>query len=164
MEIANVQRVVEGLREKGKTLCSAESCTGGWIAKAVTDIAGASRVFRGGVVSYTNDVKRVVLGVSPQSLEREGAVSEPVARQMAEGARLLLHADIAVSTTGEAGPEGGTVGLVYIALSAAEGTWCNAYRFDGDRTEVRRAAVEQALGSVLEYLETGTVSAHGLFP
>lgn len=152
MEITNVRRVVDALREKGKTLCSAESCTGGWIAKAVTDIAGASGVFRGGVVSYTDDVKRVVLGVSPQTLARDGAVSESTARQMAEGARLLTHSDIAVSTTGEAGPAGDTVGLVYIALSAGDGTWCREYRFDGDRAQVRRAAVEQAMAVILEYL------------
>ena len=116
------------LRERGETLSAAESCTGGLLAKRITDLPGSSAVFRGGVVSYTNEVKERVLGVPRELLEEYGAVSEPVARAMAQGCRALCGSDIAVSVTGVAGPDsderGNPVGLAYIGLATAEGTLC----------------------------------------
>ena len=116
------------LRERDMTLSAAESCTGGLIAKRITDLPGSSAVFKGGVVSYTNAVKENVLGVPHALLEAHGAVSEPVARAMAEGCRRLCGSDLAVSVTGVAGPDsderGTPVGTVFIALAGAEGTVC----------------------------------------
>lgn len=150
------KQAVAALKAAGKTLSTAESCTGGLIAKKVTDVSGASAVFHGGVVSYVNAVKRVVLGVSPQDLEKYGAVSETVARQMAAGARLLLHTDLAVSTTGVAGPDrddfGNDVGTVYIALADSAQTLCYLCRFEGSRSQIRTAAADFALFLVVRYL------------
>lgn len=116
------------LKEQGKTLSAAESCTGGLIAKRITDLPGSSAVFKGGVVSYTNAVKEQVLGVPHALLEEYGAVSEPVAKAMAEGCRRLCGSDIAVSVTGVAGPDrderGNEVGLAFIGLATAQGTFC----------------------------------------
>lgn len=117
--------VVEYLRTTGQTLACAESCTGGLIAKRITDIAGCSDVFLGGCVTYANEAKERLLGVSHDSLERFGAVSEQVAREMARGVRERLGTDIGVSATGIAGPGGGTaekpVGTVYVGISTAKG-------------------------------------------
>lgn len=126
IDIGNLENaVVEYLREKGLTLACAESCTGGLIAKRVTDIAGCSDVFLGGCVTYANEAKERLLGVSHASLEQFGAVSEQVAKEMARGVRERLGADIGVSATGIAGPGGGSeekpVGTVYIGLSTATG-------------------------------------------
>ena len=116
------------LRKQGLTLSAAESCTGGLIAKRITDLPGASAIFRGGVVSYTNAVKANVLGVPEELLEQYGAVSEPVARSMAECCRRLCGSDLAVSVTGVAGPDkddrGNEVGTVYIALASESATIC----------------------------------------
>lgn len=113
--------VVRRLASKGLKLTTAESCTGGWIAKRITDVPGSSDVFECGVVSYANDVKHRLLGVSPQTLEQYGAVSEQTALEMAQGALRLAHADLAVSATGIAGPSGETpqkpIGLAYIAVT-----------------------------------------------
>ena len=155
-DTALAQRVVSALKKAGKTLSSAESCTGGLLAKEITDIPGASSVFHGAVVSYVNPVKHIVLGVSGADLDRYGAVSEPVSRQMAEGARMLLHTDLAVSTTGVAGPDrddfGNEVGTVYISLAAGDKTHCFLRRFSGDRTAIREAAATFALELVLRVL------------
>ena len=142
--------LVNALREKGLTLTTAESCTGGLIAKNITDLAGASQIFRGGVVSYTNDVKADVLGVPRETLDTYGAVSEPVARAMAEGCRKLCGSDIAVSVTGLAGPEGddrgNEVGTVYIALADSEGTICRKFScgMGRGRGKVRSSAAQNA--------------------
>ena len=144
------------LKEKGVTLGSAESCTGGLIAKRVTDLPGASAVFKGGVVSYTNEVKHGVLGVPADLLEQYGAVSEPVARAMAEGARRVLGSDIAVSTTGVAGPDpddrGNVVGLVYVAIAAPEGTVVRTLHAGNGRERVRTMAAHNAFDLVRRYL------------
>ncbi len=129
VDVDSLEAVVSALlRERGLTLSAAESCTGGLIAKRMTDLPGASKVFRGGVVSYTNGVKAGVLGVPEALLEQYGAVSEPVARAMAEGCRRACGSDLAVSVTGVAGPDkddwGNEVGTVYIALASREGTLC----------------------------------------
>lgn len=117
--------LVRSLRERGLTLACAESCTGGLIAKRITDISGCSDVYLGGCVTYANEAKEKLLGVKHETLEKYGAVSEQTAREMARGVRLALEADIGISTTGIAGPGGGTpekpVGTVYIAVSTAEG-------------------------------------------
>ena len=117
----SARRVVGLLSRSGLTLSTAESCTGGLIAKLITDIPGSSEVFGGGVVSYSNEVKMSVLGVRSETLAAHGAVSEEVALEMADGARRVCGGDIAVSTTGVAGPGGGTpekpVGTVWIAVS-----------------------------------------------
>ena len=122
--------VLEGLKDKGLTLGTAESCTGGLIAKRLTDIPGASQVFKGGVVSYTNEVKENVLGVPRALLEERGAVSAEVAAAMAEGARRVLGCDLALASTGVAGPDkddrGNEVGTMFIAIATPEGTHVRA--------------------------------------
>lgn len=139
---------------QGKTLATAESCTGGLIGGALTAVSGSSKVYKGGVVSYTNEVKHSVLGVKAETLKRYGAVSAEVAKQMAEGVKKLLLADVAVSVTGLAGPEGddygNPVGTVYIGYSDDRITDCKKFLLTGDREEVRRQAVEHALQMILE--------------
>ncbi|KDM68164.1 nicotinamide-nucleotide amidohydrolase PncC [Acidiphilium sp. JA12-A1] len=137
-------------REAGRTIATAESCTGGMIAAALTDIAGASAVFGHGFVSYANDAKVAMLGVEPGLIAREGAVSETVARAMAEGARARAGADLAVAVTGIAGPEGGSaekpVGTVWFGVARKDGATLAERRvFPGGRDAVRRATVDHAL-------------------
>ena len=137
------------LKEKGKTLAAAESCTGGLIAKRMTDLPGASKVFRGGVVSYWSEVKASVLGVDQDLLDAYGAVSEPVARAMAEGVRTLTGADLAVSVTGVAGPDaderGNAVGTVYIAAAEEDRTVCCRFNFGAlCREEIRSLSADAA--------------------
>ena len=144
------------LKERSLTLGTAESCTGGLIAKRLTDLPGASAVFRGGVVSYTNEVKRHVLGVSREMLDQFGAVSPEVARAMAEGALRVLGCDIAVAATGVAGPapddRGNPVGLVYVSLAASDGVWVRTLKLGSGRERVRTAASSHALDMVRRYL------------
>jgi PncC family amidohydrolase len=131
------------------TIATAESCTGGNIAHQITLNPGSSDYFLGGIVSYANDVKHHVLGVPLDILENPGAVSEPCARAMAEGARATLGANLAVATTGIAGPGGGTdrkpVGLVYIALADPSETLVEEHVFAGTREEIIDAATRRAL-------------------
>jgi nicotinamide-nucleotide amidase len=125
------------LREKGETLATAESCTGGYIAHKITEIPGSSDYFLGSVVAYSNEIKRDVLGVSEKDLEDYGAVSEPVIRQMAEGVRRKFGADYALATSGIAGPGGGTpekpVGTIWIALATPHKTIAKRYQFGEHR-------------------------------
>lgn len=141
--------VVEALVASGKTLSVAESCTGGLLGAAITDIPGASRSFLEGITAYHNDVKVRLLGVPQDLIERHGAVSEEVATAMAEGVRARSGADFALSTTGIAGPSGGTpekpVGLVWIAASSAERTVTRRLNLRGDRATVRDRTVKHAL-------------------
>ena len=144
------QRCCELLKARGMTFAAAESCTGGLIAKRITDVPGASRVFMGGVVSYTDTVKHRVLGVPAEMLEEYGAVSAPVARAMAEGARRATTADLAVSVTGVAGPErderGNAVGTVFIGFSTPEETVAERFDFgEKNRAEIRALSAEEAL-------------------
>lgn len=140
---------------EGKTLCTAESCTGGGIGAALTAIPGSSAVYKGGIISYTNWVKANLLGVDETLLETLGAVSAPVAEAMAVGARKVLQADIAVSVTGLAGPGGdefgNPVGRVYIGYADEKISTSREFTFAGDRDAVRRQAVEEALQLVLAY-------------
>ncbi|MFH1486921.1 MAG: CinA family protein [Chloroflexota bacterium] len=144
------------LREQGLTLATAESATGGLIATMITDVPGSSDCFKGSVVSYANEMKMKVLGVKRETLEEHGAVSEQTAREMAEGVRVLMDADISLSDTGIAGPGGATVhkpvGLFYLGLSTKEGTIIQRHVFSGNRQENKREAGEAALSMLKEYL------------
>ena len=148
--MATAERLVGLLKARGLTCATAESCTGGGVGFAITSVAGASEVFAGGVISYSNEVKRGVLGVSAATLAAVGAVSGEVAAQMADGARRLLKTDLAVSLTGIAGPRGGTaekpVGLVWFGLSTPTDTHIERMVFTGDRAAVRAQAIDHALG------------------
>ena len=152
-----VEKLSALLAEKHMTLSTAESCTGGLIAKSMTDRAGASAVFCGGVVSYVNAVKRGALGVEPQLLDTHGAVSEPVARAMAAGCRKLCGSDVAVSVTGVAGPDrddrGNAVGTVFIGVSGPNGTRVDECHFTGDRQSVREQSAAHALAMALRAIE-----------
>lgn len=152
----NASRLLLGL---DLTLSAAESCTGGLIAKRMTDLPGASRVFKGGVVSYTNEVKSGVLGVSKALLEDYGAVSEPVACAMAEGCRKICGSDLAVAVTGVAGPDrddrGNPVGTVYVALASEEETLCVLCSCGSEqsRDEIRTAAADCAFRLIAAQLK-----------
>lgn len=142
------------LQKRGWRLAAAESCTGGWIAKAVTDVAGSSQWFDGGIVAYSNAAKTAVLGVSGDVLESHGAVSEETVRAMAEGARTRFAADLAVAVSGVAGPGGGTadkpVGMVHFAWAAPGGVTAARRIFAGSRESVRRQTVALALERLIE--------------
>lgn len=138
----------------GKTLVTAESCTGGGIGAALTAIAGSSKVYKGGIISYTNDVKEKQLNVPKEILDREGAVSAAVAEAMAKGARQALSADVSVSVTGLAGPDGddfgNPVGTVFIGYADSDRSLSREFHFSGDREAVRQQATEKALRLILE--------------
>ena len=141
-------------RLAGKTLATAESCTGGGIGAALTAVSGSSAVYKGGIISYCNEIKHALLGVDEKLLEELGAVSGPVAREMAIGARNALSADVAVSVTGLAGPGGdeygNPVGTVFIGYADAKTALAREYHFSGDREEVRNQAICSALELILE--------------
>ena len=141
-------------RLAGKRLATAESLTGGGIGQALTSVSGASAVYAGGVISYTNEIKHQILSVPMEVLEQYGAVSEPVARAMAQGARKLLSADVAVSVTGLAGPSGdeygNPVGTVFIGYRDDTVTEVQHYQFTGDRESVRMQTIEEALRLILK--------------
>jgi nicotinamide-nucleotide amidase len=145
------------LLAQGLTLATAESCTGGLVAHRLTNVPGSSAYYLGGVVSYANSAKEDLLGVRHDTLLAHGAVSEETAREMARGARRLLHADLALSITGIAGPTGGTpgkpVGLVYIALSAPDAELCRRHGWSGDRLANKEQSAETALRLLLDYLQ-----------
>lgn len=138
----------------GKTLATAESCTGGMIGAALTAIPGASKVYKGGVISYWSEIKEKLLNVSHEDLENLGPVSMQVAGSMAQGARKLLKTDVAISVTGLAGPDGDefgrSVGTVFVGFDNGAKTVVKQYRFDGDRDAVRHQAAEAALKLILE--------------
>lgn len=148
--------VVKYLIEKGLTVSSAESCSGGLIAHRITNVSGSSACFWGGVVSYSNDAKERLLHVPHDVLSAYGAVSEPVARAMAEGAREVFGTDHAIGVTGIAGPTGGTaekpVGLVYIAIAGPRDTIVTKNHFTGTRESIKEQTAEAALGLMLEQL------------
>ena len=167
-----IAEVAAHLLAGGRQLVTAESCTGGWIAKACTDLPGSSRWFRGGAVVYGNELKTALLGVSPGTLAADGAVSEATVREMAAGALERLGGDVAVAVSGIAGPDGGTadkpVGTVWISWAwkvsglqdvqdrsagradpAPARVIAARYQFDGDRDAIRRQAVVAALDGVL---------------
>lgn len=144
------ERIGQALKGRGATVTTAESCTGGWVAKVITDIAGSSAWFERGFVTYSNEAKSQMIGVKPATLEQHGAVSEPVVVEMAIGAIKAARADYAISISGIAGPDGGTaskpVGTVWFGFASAAGegiTRCEC--FSGDRENVRRQATAYAL-------------------
>ena len=148
-------RVGARLKDRGVKLTAAESCTGGWVAQAVTSVSGSSDWFERGFVTYSNEAKREMLGVRVETLDRFGAVSEETAREMALGALAASRAEVAVAITGVAGPTGGTpakpVGMVCLAWAAkAGGVDTVTKHFRGDREAVRRQSVVCALEGVLE--------------
>lgn len=145
------------LTEQNLTIALAESCTGGLIAHRLTNVPGSSAYLIGGVVSYANEAKERMLGVSHQTLQEHGAVSEETAREMSRGVRRLLQTDVALAVTGIAGPSGGTpekpIGLTYIALTAEGFERCERYLWQGDRWANKEQSAEAALGMLREYLE-----------
>ena len=149
--------VVREFLARNLTLGTAESLTGGMIAASVAGVSGASAVLMGGVVSYDSRVKHEVLGVEQEIIDTVGVVSEPCARQMAEGARRVLKVDVAVSATGIAGPTGGTpetpVGTVFIGVSSDKGTRVDECHFVGDRQSVREQSAAHALEMALSVID-----------
>jgi nicotinamide-nucleotide amidase len=153
--------LVAELAATGKTVSTAESCTGGWVSKAITDVPGSSAVFAYGIVSYSNGAKESLLGVRPQTLQDHGAVSEAVVGEMATGALGLSGADIAVAVSGVAGPDGGSpdkpVGTVWFAWATRAGAKVHSdaccKKFDGDRDLVRELTVVHALQGVRERID-----------
>jgi len=146
------------LQARNLRVATAESCTAGWIAKALTDIAGSSQWFEGGLVAYSNAAKSSLLGVPAGLIAVHGAVSEPVVRAMAEGARARLGVALAVAVSGVAGPDGGTpdkpVGTVWFAWANGRETTAVREQLDGDREAVRRQSVALALNRLIELAET----------
>lgn len=149
--------VIEAARDKGLTVATAESLTAGMTAAALGGVPGASAALRGGAVTYCDEIKHKVLGVGEQTLDEHTAVSVQTAREMAAGARKLFDADIAVSLTGFAGPDGGTkespAGTVYIATCDKLDTMCRRCHFEGSRNEVRLQSAQIALEMVLNRIE-----------
>ena len=150
------EKLVRLLQEKKMTVTAAESCTGGLVAAAITDVAGSSEVFHRGFVTYCDEAKHEMLGVPQEILQRFTAVSQQTAEVMARGAAQQAQADCAVSVTGIAGPGGGTelqpVGLVYIGFYVKGMVIVEKHLFDGDRREVRRQAAERAIHGMLELI------------
>lgn len=155
------KRIIELLTENKKTIVTAESCTGGMVASALTDIPGASAALYGGYVTYANTAKSRMIHVQARLIRDYGAVSNQVARAMADGARNTARADYAVAVTGIAGPDGGSekkpVGLVYVAVSSELATVVIEHQFgDLGREEVRKASVKAALDLILQVLTSDT--------
>jgi PncC family amidohydrolase len=150
------QAVGDLLQKNGLALAVAESCTGGLLGTLITNTPGSSAYFEGGVIAYSDEVKQQILGVPRDTLEQHGAVSPETAIAMAKGARTLLRTDLALATTGIAGPSGGTpekpVGLVFIALASANGTTCKRYCWPGDRWQNREWSAQAALALLHEHL------------
>ena len=149
--------LVHTLIENGQTLVTAESCTGGMIGETITAVPGSSKPYLGGVVTYSNELKMALCGVSEETLSKHGAVSSQTACEMAEGIRSRFGSDIAVSVTGIAGPGGGSeekpVGLVYIGVSTCKETRAHRFQFMGNRDKIRRLSVKNALYLALKASE-----------
>jgi nicotinamide-nucleotide amidase len=150
---ALARRIAQSLLERRRQLVTAESCTGGWIGKALTDVAGSSAWYLGGVVAYSNALKQSMLGVSAATLAAQGAVSEAAVREMASGALRRLGGELAIAVTGIAGPDGGQpdkpVGTVWFGWAWRQQTEAAVVRFAGDREAVRRQTVAHALEHAL---------------
>ena len=150
------KEVGELLRSRKETVAVAESCTGGKVGDMMTDIPGSSDYFLGGIISYSNQAKLDLLGVSSNTLASKGAVSEEVAIQMAHGARERLKATYGIALTGIAGPAGGSktkpVGLVYIAIASSYEKACERNVFKGSRKEIKTLAAERSLNMLLEFI------------
>lgn len=155
-EVAKLIREYEARTGELLTIGTVESATGGKIADRITNVAGSSDYFRGSVVAYSNEAKIALLAVKGETIDNYGAVSEQTALEMARGGRKLLDIDICISTTGIAGPAGGTsekpVGLFYLGLAAEGTSLSQRHTFQGDREENKRDAVEAALSMLKQYL------------
>ena len=155
-EIAKLIREYEARTGELLTIGTVESATGGKIADRITNVAGSSDYFRGAVVAYSNEVKIALLAVKGETIDNYGAVSEQTALEMARGGRKVLDIDVCISTTGIAGPAGGTsekpVGLFYLGLAAEDTSLSQRHIFQGDREENKRDAVEAALNMLKRYL------------
>jgi nicotinamide-nucleotide amidase len=142
--------------ENGKTLATAESCTGGYLAHLITSIAGSSAYFKGSIVSYSNAIKERILNVKESDLKKHGAVSQPVVETMATQVRELMKTDLALATSGVAGPAGGgeekPIGTVWIALSTTEGVYSKKFLFEKDRNRNIQRSAYAAISMVLRYL------------
>ena len=151
-----IKQIIGSLTEKNLQIALAESCTGGYISHVITNISGASRVFERGVVTYSNQSKIDILQVDPDALKQYGAVSEPVARQMAENIRNIANVDIGISTTGIAGPTGATpekpLGLVYIGFSTEKETIVKEFIFNTNRIDFK----EMVLKEIVSFLDSLT--------
>ena len=151
------EKLVRILRERGLTVTTAESCTGGMIAGRIVDVPGASYVLNQGLVTYSNEAKMRLLGVRKETLDAFGAVSPQTAEEMAAGALVSASADIALSSTGIAGPDGGTpekpVGLVYLGCACGGKIYVKENRFTGSRAEIREASVKESIKLALSVLE-----------
>ena len=149
--------VGELLKQRGLSLAVAESCTGGLIGYRLTNVPGSSDYFLGGVISYANEAKVKLLGVSQGTLERRGAVSQETALEMARGVRVNLQADVGLSVTGIAGPSGGTpdkpVGTVWIGLSSANEEYARHFLWSGDRLKIKEQSAHTALELLRQYLQ-----------
>lgn len=156
MDEALEVRVGRVLRERGLTVATAESCTGGLIGHRITEVPGSSDYYVGSIVAYSNEIKMAMLDVSRDTLVQHGAVSRAVAREMARGARAALAVDLALSVTGIAGPSGGTaekpVGLTYVGLAAPDGEWVERHIWAADRHGNKRLSAEAALDLLQRYL------------
>jgi nicotinamide-nucleotide amidase len=152
-----LKKVADCLKQKKITIATAESCTGGLIAHSLTNISGSSHYFDRGIVSYSNKAKTELLDVPEHILKKYGAVSKQVAKIMAENIRIKSNVDLGLSTTGIAGPTGGTqkklVGLVFIAISSAKGTDVKKYQFKGNRIENKHYTCNAALKMIFDYLK-----------
>ncbi len=153
----NAALVLDLLRERGWTLVTAESCTGGQLGHALTNVTGASDVYLGGIIAYSNQIKEQLLNVPAATLAEHGAVSAATAEAMAQGARERLGASAALATTGIAGPGGGSaekpVGLVYIGLATPQGVWSERHVWDGTRQENKYYSVRRGLQWLAEWLK-----------
>jgi PncC family amidohydrolase len=152
------------LRQRALKLALAESCTGGLIGNRITDVPGSSDYFLGGVVAYAYETKVAVLGVSWETLNANGAVSQETVLEMARGARRILSTDLAVAVTGIAGPGGGTpekpVGTTWIGLAANEGEWTRLFQFSGNRKQNKISSANAALQMLLDYLQDKVSESH----
>ncbi len=152
----NAEDIVRQLTTLNLTIATAESLTAGMLSSAVADIPGASAVLQGGVVAYNNNIKHKMLGVSADTLAVRGAVDSETAKQMAQGACSRFSADLGIATTGVAGPEpseGKAVGIVFIALAAPDDSIVKLHRFEGSRSEIRKATVAASMKLMAEWLE-----------
>lgn len=157
MEILDrIEDLIINFNTKGKMVAFAESCTGGFMCHMFTNISGSSNVFERGVVCYSNQAKIELLGVNKQDIETHGAVSEQVAKQLAQGIKEISHVDVGIGITGIAGPTGGTpekpVGLVYIGFSSEEGTRVQEHQFNANRITFKELVLEEVLSLLENYL------------
>ena len=151
------EKLIEEAALRNVTIALAESCTGGMIAGVLTDIPGASKVFLGSAVTYSNEAKIDILGVDPDIINDHGAVSSYCAEKMAEGAKRIFRSEIALSVTGIAGPDGGSaekpVGTVWFGISSNDATYTFKKQFSGERALIRNSAVKTALEALLERVQ-----------